>query len=301
MVIPLIDEDDSKVEERLLTIGGRVFLHTSRKCQNKKRDCLRLARAIAGPFDAKDADTSFDWLESGAMCVLIEVRDVASIDMIRESGLPKNRVLVYVDCSSAQTKDVLYATSILMNKLTPLVSGVYVRVKDTECVNKEFLDTIKICCGVVVLEKDKVVPLSEIKRLEDLRVQVACRCTPEYLGKSIVSCIRSDRPDGLYTTVVVNRLGMFFVCVLFEPSQFSFLLSIEQAWPLDWCTAARKVSWKLSRLDRVYTTRGREKDFGVRVQRVVRRRHCIVLILIVTVMPYVFTWSSTAILLHFVT
>merc|ERR1712146_80543 len=32
--------------------------------------------------------------------------------------------------------------------------------------------------------------------------------TPEYLGKSIVSCIRSDRPDGLYTTVVVNRLGV---------------------------------------------------------------------------------------------
>ena len=95
----------------------------------------------------------------------------------------------------------------------------YARVKDTKSVTKEFLDTLKICSGVVVVENDNIVPLTEIKRLQDLHVQVACKCTPEYLGKSIVSCIRSDRPDGLYTTVVVNRLGvalgLVYVCTLF--------------------------------------------------------------------------------------
>ena len=211
MIIPLIEEVEKASKNdvhRLLTIGGKIFIHTSKPFPKVKHDWMRLARTIAGPFEAKRADIGFQWLENGATCVLIGIRSVEDVNLLRESELPRNRVLAYVDCSKAQTKDVLYATSILVHKLTPLVSGVYACVKDTKSVTKEFLDTLKICSGVVVLENDKIVPLTEIKRLQDLHVQVACKCTPEYLGKSIVSCIRSDRPDGLYTTVVVNRLGV---------------------------------------------------------------------------------------------
>ncbi len=211
MIIPLIEEVEKASKNyvhRLLTIGGKIFIHTSKPFPKVKHDWMRLARTIAGPFEAKRADIGFQWLENGATCVLIGIRSVEDVNLLRESELPRNRVLAYVDCSKAQTKDVLYATSILVHKLTPLVSGVYACVKDTKSVTKEFLDTVKICSGVVVLENDKIVPLTEIKRLQDLHVQVACKCTPEYLGKSIVSCIRSDRPDGLYTTVVVNRLGV---------------------------------------------------------------------------------------------
>ena len=118
-------------------------------------------------------DVYFDWDWS-----------VEDVNLIRESGLPKDRILACVDCSAAQTKDVLYATSILVHKLTPLVSGVYARVKDTKSVTKDFLDTLKICSGVVVVENDNIVPLTEIKRLQDLHVQ--WHVNAEYLGKSIV-------------------------------------------------------------------------------------------------------------------
>jgi len=204
MIIPIIEASSSNGTDihRLLSIGGQLLVYISNSTTQKKsfeNAILRRARCVAGPFSANRVTESFEWLENGSTYVMIDVRSVEDVKLLTESGLPKNRTMAFVSFDEN--------VSILADKVSSLVSGVYVRVKDTSCVTKDFMHKVKNICGVVVLE-DKIVPLSEIKRLNDVHIQVACRCTPEYLGKGIVSCIRSDRPDGLYTTVVVNRLGI---------------------------------------------------------------------------------------------
>ena len=98
------------------------------------------------------------------------------------------------------------------------------------------------------------------------------------------------------------------ITIFFCSRRYSSKESIVEAVKIGQGVYVHCISWMYSSLIITYiyvvhtgTTRGHEKDFGVRVRRAERHKHCIVLILIVTVMPFVFTWSSTVIPLRSVT
>jgi len=98
MIIPLIDDAENASKNdihRLLTIGGKIFIHTPKPFPKVKHDWMRLARTIAGPFDAKRTDIGFQWLENGATCILIGIRSVELTENHNAEKNAKERERIY--------------------------------------------------------------------------------------------------------------------------------------------------------------------------------------------------------------
>jgi phosphoribosyl-ATP pyrophosphohydrolase / phosphoribosyl-AMP cyclohydrolase / histidinol dehydrogenase len=75
----------------------------------------------------------------------------------------------------------------------------------------------KICLGL--LDADLATLVNDVSRKSDNRARVALiNPTAEQLGTSFAKCIRTDRPDGLYTTVVTTRNGEALGLVYSSPA-----------------------------------------------------------------------------------
>jgi phosphoribosyl-ATP pyrophosphohydrolase / phosphoribosyl-AMP cyclohydrolase / histidinol dehydrogenase len=199
-----------------------------------------------GPFRSSNIDASVSWLDSGASFVVFEAdptakeEDETSIPAVAAAIvlLPSNRVIVKIIGETGSS----FLSSSSSSSLSPALCAAFHVLKDhvrgfilpfrNSTISSDLVVIIKTHIGsgselifertisddsaifqpvdVGRLHRQGVNVLSKAQReinasLEDIELETA----KGYLdiGACVTSCIRSDRPDGLFTTVVSDECG----------------------------------------------------------------------------------------------
>lgn len=166
----------------------------------------------------RDVRTAIDWLDAGAAKVVLGT--AARPEVLRE--LPKERVIAALDARDGEVVDHGWQTgtgeSILdrMKRLEGLVGGFLVTFVEREGrlggTNMDLVpDLVQAAAGARVTIAGGVTTTQDIAALDalgaDAQVGMALYTNRLDLGDSIAAPLRSDRPDGLWPTVVVDELG----------------------------------------------------------------------------------------------
>lgn len=182
------------------------------------RELLPLARCRIGG-GIRDVHTALQWLDAGAAKVILGT--AATPEVLRE--LPKERVIAALDAKHGEVVVHGWQTSTgesifeRMKRLEGLVGGFLVtfveregRLGGTDMAMVPSL--IEAARGARVTIAGGVTTASEIAELDalgaDAQVGMAIYTGRLDLADAIAAPLRSDRPDGLWPTVVVDELGV---------------------------------------------------------------------------------------------
>lgn len=183
----------------------------------KIRQTLSLARCRVGG-GIRDVDTAIDWLDAGAHKVILGT--AAKPEVLKH--LPRGRVIAALDAIDGEVVVEGWKTrtgaSILerMKELRPYVSGFLVTFVEREgrmhgtdmervhtLVEAAGSASLTIAGGVTTAEE-----VAELDRLGvDAQVGMALYTEKLHIGEALCACLKSDRPDGLWPTVVCNERG----------------------------------------------------------------------------------------------
>ncbi|KUF94888.1 hypothetical protein AM588_10004962 [Phytophthora nicotianae] len=203
-------------------------------------------RTLLGPFSAEMLEPLASWLDQGIEKVLVDASSSEDAELervaIAVSELPANRVVLRIPVPSLQAQDV----SELGEKLARLVdtaSGVVFVIDSVtltqesgfealstslqalrKSVDEGYLFAVEMSTGPAAAFNSEVV-LTRIQELHHRHIHVV---SPGYCsgdgeqadmvtgdGEAVVDaalcfvkCLRTDRPDGLFTTVVADEAGV---------------------------------------------------------------------------------------------
>lgn len=181
------------------------------------RDLLPLAPCRVGG-GIRDHRTVIEWLDAGAAKVVLGT--AATPELLRQ--LPKDRVVAALDARDGEVVDHGWqkgtGESILerMKRLDGLVAGFLVTFVEREGrlggTNMDLVPELVRAAGTArVTIAGGVTTAQDIAALDalgaDAQVGMALYTNRLDLGDSIAAPLRSDRPDGLWPTVVVDELG----------------------------------------------------------------------------------------------
>jgi len=204
------------------------------------------ARTLVGPFTPDMMAAAASWLDQGARKVVVDAaaNDEAALEAaaVAVSELPAARVVLRVPVASTTDAEALKALQPRLEKLRECVGGVIlsVRAGDEEekaaaatastfdslvAVRKLFRDDVE--GGFLVgVEWQSVSPsLETVAKLHHKAVSVVNASIAADAPLAFVKCLRTDRPDGLFTTVVADRAGVALGLVY--SSEESVLAAIE--------------------------------------------------------------------------
>lgn len=183
-------------------------------------------------------------LDAGCQYIVTDGTNLAAMDAAK---IPRERVMAHFQYNkmkeSSKADDVLANLVAAFEAASGLASVVSVELSDqTDVTSDTILAIFKTCSGVQGLEcVIQIAPSLDEKALEFLMKEIdATKApkgrislvdpTPRQLGLSYAACIRTDRDDNLYTTVVCTRngeaLGLVYsskVCY-FSYSKFDHLI-----------------------------------------------------------------------------
>lgn len=182
------------------------------------RELLPLARCRIGG-GIRDVHTATQWLDAGAAKIILGT--AATPEVLRE--LPKERIIAALDANNGEVVVHGWQTntgeSIIerMKRLEGLVGGFLVtfveregRLGGTDMAMVPAL--IEAAKGAGVTIAGGITTASEISELDalgaDSQVGMAIYTGRLDLADAIAAPLRSDRPDGLWPTVVVDELGV---------------------------------------------------------------------------------------------
>lgn len=181
------------------------------------RELLPLARCRVGG-GIRDADTAREWLDAGASKVILGTRAVPEV----LSQLPRERVIAAVDARDGEvvvegwTKPSGLQLLDRVRELAPYVGGFLVTFVETEGTLKGLdasrAEPLLAAAGAKALTvAGGIRTADEIAALDrlgvDVQVGMALYKGLVTLDQSIAACLTSDRPDGLWPTVVVDERG----------------------------------------------------------------------------------------------
>jgi phosphoribosyl-ATP pyrophosphohydrolase/phosphoribosyl-AMP cyclohydrolase len=182
------------------------------------KDLLKRARVRVGG-GIRDVDTAMKWLDAGACKVILGTRAVPEI----LSKLPRDRVIAAVDAKDGQvvvegwTKPSGAALLEKVRELTPYVGGFLVTFVETEG-TLAGLDVerarplIEAAGGKSLTVAGGIKNAAEVGALDrigvDAQVGMALYKGLLSLGGCMAESLTSDRPDGLWPTVVVDESGV---------------------------------------------------------------------------------------------
>ncbi|GMV26201.1 MAG: hypothetical protein AMXMBFR58_22320 [Phycisphaerae bacterium] len=181
------------------------------------RELLPLARCRVGG-GIRDADTAREWLDAGASKVILGTRAVPEV----LSQLPSERVIAAVDARDGEvvvegwTKPSGLRLLDRVRELAPYVGGFLVTFVETEGTLKGLdasrAEPLLAAAGAKALTvAGGIRTVEEIAALDrlgvDVQVGMALYKGLVTLDQSIAACLASDRPDGLWPTVVVDERG----------------------------------------------------------------------------------------------
>lgn len=169
----------------------------------------------------RDVVTAIRWLDAGACKVILGTGAVP--DILRE--LPRERVIAALDAEHGEVVVEGWRTRTgerivdRMRRLSGLVGGFLItfveregRLAGTRIDAVPELVAIARECGASVTIAGGVSTAAEIATLDamgaDAQVGMAIYTGRLDLGDAIAAPLRSDRPDGLWPTVVVDELGV---------------------------------------------------------------------------------------------
>ncbi|MFO0744566.1 MAG: phosphoribosyl-ATP diphosphatase [Myxococcota bacterium] len=166
----------------------------------------------------RDVETAEMWLDKGAAKVILGTRAVPEI----LSRLPKDRVIAALDAVDGEVVvdgwKTRTGTDIIerMRALAPYVSGFLVtfveregRMQGTDLARAAAI--VKAAGGARVTFAGGVTTAAEVRAIDELgadaQVGMALYSGALDLGDAIAAPMKSDRPDGLWPTVVVDEHG----------------------------------------------------------------------------------------------
>ncbi|MCC6425582.1 MAG: phosphoribosyl-ATP diphosphatase [Phycisphaerales bacterium] len=181
-------------------------------------DLLKLARCRVGG-GIRDADTARQWLDAGAAKVILGTRAVPEV----LSQLPKDRLIAAVDGRDDKvvvegwntTTDARVVDRV--RELAPLVGGFLVTFVEAEGTlsgmnMSRIQPLVEAASGAQLTAAGGIRTAAEIGELDrlgvDAQVGMALYKGLLSLDDSLAACLTSDRPDGLWPTVVVDEHGL---------------------------------------------------------------------------------------------
>lgn len=181
------------------------------------REICRVAPCRVGG-GIRDVDRAIEWLDAGATKIILG--SAATPELLRK--LPRDRVIAALDARDGEvvvhgwrTKTGTTVTE-RMHALAPYVGGFLVTIVEREGrmtgIDFDLVELLLDHVGDAHLTiAGGVRNASEIAQLDgmevDAQVGMALYTGALTLGESIGACLKSDRADGLFPTVVVDERG----------------------------------------------------------------------------------------------
>uniref|UniRef100_A0A7S2V4U4 Phosphoribosyl-AMP cyclohydrolase domain-containing protein n=1 Tax=Fibrocapsa japonica TaxID=94617 RepID=A0A7S2V4U4_9STRA len=272
MIIPshIVTGQDTLDEELIksLALLGDVQL-TYEDFPPSSVSCVSLLRAtkcLVGPFDWKSTeslDSATSWLDKGAAAGIFDILPSSeTLSDIRDalSTLPRDRVIVRIvisDVAGEGSEDKLASLKDVVGEVGKVASRVILACTQEEAESfGEVCEAMKEVRGKegspdhvgLVLQAPLWTP-DQVGAIHRMKPQVDAACpaailpedAPPQPGKvsladAFMACCRTDRPDGLFTTVVVDECGVALGLV------YSNALSVKASF-----AAKRGVYWSRSR------------------------------------------------------
>lgn len=181
------------------------------------RDLLRLAPCRVGG-GIRDVQTAIDWLDAGARKVILGT--AATPQVLRE--LPGERVIAALDARDGEVvvdgwrERTGRTIEARMAELRPYVGGFLVTLVENEGrmtgVDPERIARIiEAADGARVTIAGGVKSAADVALIDELgadaQVGMALYTGAFDLADALVACLKTDRPDGLYPTVVADERG----------------------------------------------------------------------------------------------
>ncbi|POM66926.1 Phosphoribosyl-ATP diphosphatase [Phytophthora palmivora] len=203
------------------------------------------ARTLLGPFSAEMLEPIATWLDQGIEKVLVDAASSEDAELERVavavSELPASRVVLRIPVSLLHTQEVTDIQEKLV-KLADIVSGVVFVIDSTlteengfealftglqalrKSVDDNFLFAVEMSAGNAA-GYDAGVAMTRIQEFHHKNIHVVtsgyCAGEGEQVeavtedgeavvdaAQAFVKCLRTDRPDGLFTTVVADEAGV---------------------------------------------------------------------------------------------
>ncbi|KAF4043560.1 Phosphoribosyl-ATP pyrophosphohydrolase [Phytophthora infestans] len=203
-------------------------------------------RALLGPFSAEMLEPLAAWLDQGIHKVLVDAASSEDAELervaIAVSELPANRVVLRIPVSSLHASEVTELGEKLA-RLVDTVSGVVFVINSVtlaqengfedvytslqalrKSVDEGFLFAVEMSTGPTATYNSEVA-LARIQQLHHKHICIVCPgyCSGEGeqhdmatedgaavvdAALAFVKCLRTDRPDSLFTTVVADEAGV---------------------------------------------------------------------------------------------
>lgn len=236
MLIPSIQVKENEELLQKLSVIGLVHVQLSAEelaaVPQEIMRSLAAARTLLGPFTSETIEVAAQWLDKGVLKVLVHANSTEDADLecvaAAVSTLPASRVVLRL---SVQLEELQNAEALQskLKQLQAVASGVVLAGLPIalDVVASDALESLKgLRKGLnegflVVVEPtksaaDQASQIAWIAELHHTNVHVLGSVQPEiaadthhsYAAQSFVKCLRSDRPDGLFTTVVADQAGV---------------------------------------------------------------------------------------------
>lgn len=174
------------------------------------------SRALVGPFLPDMMAAAASWLDQGARKVVVDAASAEEMALeaaaIAVSELPASRVVLRVPVSS--TADASALESKLL-RLKASVGGVIVSVAGEEEAPESalaILQPLRKALGdarfMLAVEWPSAPSVAVIAALHHKDIGVVANGAEADAALAFVRCLRSDRPDGLFATVVADAAGV---------------------------------------------------------------------------------------------
>eukprot|EP00522_Entomoneis_paludosa_P016961 CAMPEP_0172464372 /NCGR_PEP_ID=MMETSP1065-20121228/50259_1 /TAXON_ID=265537 /ORGANISM="Amphiprora paludosa, Strain CCMP125" /LENGTH=449 /DNA_ID=CAMNT_0013220581 /DNA_START=19 /DNA_END=1368 /DNA_ORIENTATION=- len=234
---------DKNKEQAMVGVGAESLSEEQEK-QNKKdkKKYMKQGNAMAGDFIEDDLklDPSVVDVEvvvSGADLIATDgclaaclldagcatvVTDGSNLDALDAAKIPKNRLMAHFSLTTSDDA-ALMEQIVQAQAFCDLICIQFTQATDVSAERVEaLLGKIPKDLHVVFQFAPKLLIASDAESLDSLTSVVAAMCklgkesrgtvaltdpTAQELGRSYAACVVTDRPDGLYTTVVCTRSG----------------------------------------------------------------------------------------------
>ncbi|KAJ0408087.1 hypothetical protein ATCC90586_006058 [Pythium insidiosum] len=224
---------------------------------------LVASRVVLGPFSAAMMDSAAAWLDQGIRKVLVDAESLADEELQRVatavSELPASRVVLRlpVDAAALLSRDCVTQMQAKLRRLEASIGGVVLSLRSVSASQLTSDDEFAQVSAALqplrdgldegfvlavewdALRREAFDRAALVPRVSSLHAQgihllapalprvtaAADRARFVDAAEAFVKCLRSDRPDGLFTTVVVDESGVALGLVY--SSEASVLAAVE--------------------------------------------------------------------------
>ncbi|CAK4961277.1 unnamed protein product [Aphanomyces euteiches] len=219
MLIPKFESWDAKETLAQWSIVGSIYIHQDEPARLKSVSSGQVAllwslRAIVGPFSTDMLDEAVTWLDKGATQIVLQTSYEQLVAGVA-SDLPPSRVLL-----SLKLTDEQLIEPALIALLPSVSAGVFLTEANPSAV-ASFRKSVPDNYRVAIVDA----PIDLLSSFHTQHIDLVAAPTIEP-GLAFTQCLRSDRPDGLFTTVVTDTSGVALGLVY--SSQESIIASVAE-------------------------------------------------------------------------